>query len=99
MIEIDIQAELDEIVVNEEVEEVARPPAELDHQPQHESHTEDIQERDSENDDRFELEEEVNPGLKPVQEVEFEQEEISSTGSAIRTCKVDKHLLKEKDMI
>ena len=34
-----------------------------------------------------------------MQEGELEQEEISSSGSAIMTSKVDKHLLKEKDMI
>ena len=36
-------------------------------------------------DERIELEEEVNPRLDPVQEGELEQEEISSSGSAIMT--------------
>ena len=99
--EIDIQSEVDEAgVASDEVEEVGRRPAELDLQAQHDGQTEGLLlEGDSVNDDRFELEEEADPRLEPVQEEELEQEEISSAGSSIRTCKVDKHLLKVKDMI
>ena len=99
--EIDIQSEVDEAGgASDEVEEVGRRPAELDLQSQHDGQTEGLLlEGDSVNDDRFELEEEADPRLEPVQEEELEQEEISSAGSSIRTCKVDKHLLKVKDMI